>query len=73
MSIGQADLRRCFTVSIVAISRNGQVLANPGADTVLQENDVLFVLGNPDNIVQLKGMMIYACPLGDRPKPGATS
>ena len=48
-------------------------LANPGADTVVKENDVLFVLGNPDNIAQLKGMMVYACPLGDRPKPGATS
>jgi len=73
MTIGRADLRRCFAVSIVAISRNGQILANPGADTVVKENDVLFVLGNPDNIAQLKGMMVYACPLGDRPKPGATS
>jgi len=37
----------------VAIRRDSQILSNPGADMLLQANDVLFVLGSPEKIPEV--------------------
>ena len=44
-TLAQIELRRRCGVSVVAIQRDSQILSNPGADTLLQSNDLLFVLG----------------------------
>jgi len=44
-TLAQIGLRRHCGVTVVAIRRDGQILANPGADTPLHFNDELFVLG----------------------------
>ncbi|MDY6989480.1 MAG: cation:proton antiporter [Thermodesulfobacteriota bacterium] len=44
-TLAQIGLRRHCGVTVVAIRRDGQILANPGADTPLYFNDELFVLG----------------------------
>ncbi|MBW2601750.1 MAG: hypothetical protein JRD47_07485 [Deltaproteobacteria bacterium] len=43
-TLAQIELRRRYGVSVVAIRRDAQILSNPGADTLLQPNDELFVL-----------------------------
>jgi CPA2 family monovalent cation:H+ antiporter-2 len=49
-NLAQTELRRRYGVSVVAIRRDSQILSNPGADTILQSNDVLFVLGSSEKI-----------------------
>ena len=49
-TLAQIELRRRYSVSVVAIRRDSQILSNPGADTVLHSNDVLFVLGSSQKI-----------------------
>jgi CPA2 family monovalent cation:H+ antiporter-2 len=49
-TIGQVELRKRYGVSVVAIGRDMQIVANPGADQVLRLNDVLFVLGSSEKI-----------------------
>ena len=49
-TLAQIELRRRYSVSVVAIRRDSQILSNPGADTLLHSNDVLFVLGPSEKI-----------------------
>ena len=52
-SLAQIELRKRYGVTVLAIRRDSQILSNPGGDTLLQSNDVLFVLGAPDKIAGL--------------------
>ena len=45
-TLAQVELRGRYGVCAVAIRRNSQILSNPGADTLLQSGDVLFLLGS---------------------------
>ena len=47
-TLGDIGLRKHYGVSVVAILRGEQVISNPGADTRLDEDDVLFVLGSAE-------------------------
>ena len=47
-TLGKINIRRRYGVSIVAIKRGSQILSNPGADTLFELNDVLFVLGSSE-------------------------
>ncbi len=49
-TLAQIDLRKNYGLSVVAIRRESQILSNPGADMLLQSNDVLFVLGASEKI-----------------------
>jgi trk system potassium uptake protein TrkA len=56
-SLVQLRLRNRFGVQVVAI-RHGEeatVMVNPGPETLLQEEDVLFVLGRDGDLDRLKG------------------
>jgi CPA2 family monovalent cation:H+ antiporter-2 len=59
-TLAQIELRRRCGVSVVAIRRDAQILSNPGADTLLQSNDELFVLGPPEKIADVTGLL--NCP-----------
>jgi CPA2 family monovalent cation:H+ antiporter-2 len=59
-TLAQIELRRRCGVSVVAIRRDAQILSNPGADTLLQSNDELFVLGPPESIAE--GMCLLHNP-----------
>ncbi len=52
-TLAQIELRSRYGVSVVAIRRDSQILSNPGADTLLQSNDVLFVLGSSEKISEV--------------------
>jgi CPA2 family monovalent cation:H+ antiporter-2 len=49
-TLAQIELRRRYGVSVVAILRDSHILSNPGADKLLQCNDVLFVLGSSEKL-----------------------
>ena len=48
--LDETDLRRLFGITVVAIRRGEEVLANPGGDTVVQAGDGLIVLGLSDEV-----------------------
>lgn len=52
-TLAQIELRRRYGVSVVAIRRDSQLLSNPGADTILHSNDLLFVLGSSEKISEV--------------------
>jgi trk system potassium uptake protein TrkA len=60
-SIGQLNLRARYGVNVIAISTvrktNGNqeetVRSNPGADVVIKRNDILVVIGHPDELEKL--------------------
>ncbi|MFH1537550.1 MAG: cation:proton antiporter [bacterium] len=49
-TLARIELRKRYGVSVVAIRRGLQTLSDIGADTLLQSDDVLFVLGPSENI-----------------------
>ncbi|MBN1227766.1 MAG: cation:proton antiporter [Deltaproteobacteria bacterium] len=49
----QADFRKRYGVTVLAIRQNSQILSNPDRDTYICDNDVLFVLGTPEKIAGL--------------------
>jgi CPA2 family monovalent cation:H+ antiporter-2 len=55
-SLGEIELRKRYGVSVLAISRGEKILSNPGAETSLQGNDVIVVLGAPDRITEAIGL-----------------
>ncbi|MBF0450621.1 MAG: cation:proton antiporter [Candidatus Magnetomorum sp.] len=52
-NLAQVELRKRYKVSVVAIRRGTQILSNPGAETTLLLNDVLFMLGSSENIIEV--------------------
>jgi len=55
-TIGDLAFRKRFGVSIVAIRRDSAMLANPGADADLREDDVLYLLGTTEQIAGAAGL-----------------
>ena len=49
-TLGQAMLRQRYGISVVAVRRDGQIMSNPGAETTLQNADIVYVLGSPEKI-----------------------
>ena len=52
-SLAQIGFRSRFGVSVVAMRRDSQTLSDPGADTLLRLDDVLFVLGSSDEMSEV--------------------
>lgn len=52
-SIKELDLRNKTGISILAIKRKNQVISNPSADFVLDDNDIIYTLGDHYNAVCL--------------------
>jgi CPA2 family monovalent cation:H+ antiporter-2 len=48
--LDETDLRKLFGITVVAIRRGDEVLANPGGDTVVRAGDALIVLGLSDEV-----------------------
>lgn len=47
-SLAEIELRKRYGVTVVAMRRDAQILANPKGDIPLSANDELFVLGTPE-------------------------
>lgn len=64
-SIAQTQMRKRYGVSIVAIQRGSELVYNPGADSVLEPDDLLYVLGSPAKIPEV--VSTYCSPGGECP------
>jgi voltage-gated potassium channel len=54
-TIGQLDFQKFGTINIIGIKKmDGNYIVNPGPHSVLDKNDLLFVLGKPDEIIEFK-------------------
>lgn len=54
-SLAQVDLRSRFKATVIAVRRqNGDVIYNPGAETVIHGGDIWIVVGQPDELLALR-------------------
>jgi CPA2 family monovalent cation:H+ antiporter-2 len=49
-SLAQIELRKKYGVTVLTIRRDSQMLPNPEPDMQLLANDLLIVMGTPDNL-----------------------
>lgn len=49
-SLEGLDVRKAYGISVVAIRRQADLIANPSGDEQIREKDVLMILGEPDRI-----------------------
>ncbi len=52
-SLRQVDLRGRFAITLLAIKRNEELLISPSADVIMQEADLLVVIGSNANLDRL--------------------
>lgn len=52
--LGTTDIRRDFYCMIVKVQRGEDIFEQPGADTVLREGDIIWVVGDPDKMEEMK-------------------
>ncbi|NOY06876.1 MAG: potassium transporter KefB [Chlorobi bacterium] len=55
-SLAEAELRKNYGVTVLAIRRNSEVLSNPSVNMPLCVDDVLFVLGPPDKVARVASL-----------------
>ena len=56
-SIGEMNLRKRFGITILAIKRDRELVNNPGADTAFKEDDILYLFGEPNKVINFKNFM----------------
>ncbi len=49
-SLSEVNFRKVFGVTVVAVKRKGEIIEHPGPDEVFKKGDVMYVLGNPEQI-----------------------
>lgn len=52
--LGKTDLRKDYYCMIVKVQRGDDVFEQPGADTILREGDIVWVVGDPEKIDEMK-------------------
>jgi len=52
-SLAQLDLRKKHGVSLLAVQRGSEIIANPHGDSVVHAQDILLILGTPDKLAQI--------------------
>ncbi|NSW85098.1 MAG: cation:proton antiporter [Syntrophobacteraceae bacterium] len=53
-SLSQVELRKKHGVTLLALSRDSQVVSNPSADTQILEGDISVLVGTPENITRVR-------------------
>lgn len=59
-SLLEADLRRRFGVTILAVKRKTEVIISPGPETILQVGDVVAILGENEGIARMSDRLSNA-------------
>jgi CPA2 family monovalent cation:H+ antiporter-2 len=49
-SLAATELRPRYGISLLAIRREGEILANPGGEAIILANDILIILGSPASL-----------------------
>ena len=52
--LGQTDIRKDYYCMIVKVQRGEDVFEQPGADTILRDGDILWVVGDPEKMELMK-------------------
>ncbi len=55
-SLVEIDLRKKYEITLLAIQRDSQVIENPDGNTVLNENDLLVLLGTAEKIASFSNV-----------------
>jgi CPA2 family monovalent cation:H+ antiporter-2 len=55
-SLAQIDLRKRFGVTLLAIRRDSHILSNPSGEMKINANDVLVILGSPEETARVAGL-----------------
>jgi trk system potassium uptake protein TrkA len=58
-SLKESQIRQQYGLAVVAIRRGGDVIVSPQAEEVIQQNDILVVLGRIINCERLREGLIY--------------
>ena len=69
-TLAELSLRKRRGASVLAIRRNGEVIANPGAEETLRANDAIIVLGKPDDLARIGDEARGEAPDGSKEKTG---
>ncbi|HRK27940.1 MAG TPA: monovalent cation:proton antiporter-2 (CPA2) family protein [Chitinophagales bacterium] len=56
-SIAQAEVRKKYSITILALNRNGALISNITPETRILQNDVLYVSGSPQKITSFYKML----------------
>lgn len=48
--ISDSDIRKKYQVNVVALKRDSELLTNIDGDTILQQDDIVYILGAPDAV-----------------------
>ncbi|MBM7866208.1 NAD(P)-binding domain-containing protein [Heliobacterium gestii] len=54
-TIGAADLRARYGITVIAVRKGDEVLASPGADTMIEKGDILVAVGSNDDLNRFEG------------------
>ena len=57
-SLKELALSRSVGIIVIGIKRGGKMLFNPSADSVVEANDILIVLGNSDQLKNLEALVL---------------
>lgn len=52
--LGKTNIRQDFYCMIVKVQRGDDIFEQPGADTILKEGDILWVVGDPEKMEEMK-------------------
>ncbi len=52
-SLAQTEMRKKYGVTVLAIRRNGDILSNPDVDIEFLPDDILFILGRPEQLTRV--------------------
>ncbi len=52
-SLKEIHLRKEFGLTAVAVNRSGKIYENPGASFIFEPDDIVYILGNPEQIARL--------------------
>lgn len=53
-SLGETNLRAKYGVAVMAFKRGGKIIVSPGASDVIEERDILVVLGGVEDLARLE-------------------
>ena len=51
--LGDTDLRNVFGISVLAIKRDKKYITNVGPETTIEQDDILYILGTPENVMRV--------------------
>jgi CPA2 family monovalent cation:H+ antiporter-2 len=62
VTLGSTELRRLTGASVVAVTRQGEVIPNPSPDTTLGEGDLLGLIGTIEELAAVEELLTGATP-----------